>query len=88
MIYAKMIMLGTKSIYDAPLPMTGVVTDKAPTIDPQLPHLKVLSQLNLAKGDCDSALRGPSPLFSEPGKTGTQLEDIAGASSYSSACWP
>lgn len=45
MIYAKLIKLGTKSIYDAPLPVTGVVTDAAPMSTAQLPHLQILSRL-------------------------------------------
>lgn len=45
MIYAKLIKLGTKSIYDAPLPVTGVVTDATPSGSPQMPHLQVLNKL-------------------------------------------
>lgn len=43
--YAKLIKLGTKSIYDAPLPVTAVVARPQPKADASLPELKVLSTL-------------------------------------------
>ncbi|TXI92741.1 MAG: hypothetical protein E6Q34_06120 [Burkholderiaceae bacterium] len=79
MIYAKMIMLGTKSIYDAPLQMTGVVTDKAPTIDPQLPHLKVLSQLESGQSVIVIPRYEAFTTYSRNlAKQGLNFEDIAG----------
>ncbi|WP_139351816.1 hypothetical protein [Polaromonas sp. A23] len=43
--YAKLIKLGTKSIYDAPLPVTAVVVRPQPGANRGLPELKVLSTL-------------------------------------------
>jgi hypothetical protein len=40
--YAKLIKLGTQSIYDAPLPVTAVVTRPPPQADPAMPDLKIL----------------------------------------------
>lgn len=45
MAYAKLIKLGTKSIYDAPLPVTAVVARPAPAADAALPELKLLQPL-------------------------------------------
>jgi hypothetical protein len=44
-LYARLIKLGTKSIYDTPLLVTSVVTQPAPRPDPKLPDLKVLRTL-------------------------------------------
>ena len=43
--YARLIKMGTQSIYDAPLPVTAVVTLPAPRPDTALPLLKQLSAL-------------------------------------------
>ena len=43
--YAKVIKMGTKSIYDAPLMVTAVVARPAPKADAALPDLKPLSAL-------------------------------------------
>ena len=43
--YAKLIKLGTKSIYDAPVPVTALVTRPQPGANAALPELKVLSAL-------------------------------------------
>lgn len=45
MAYAKLIKLGTKSIYDAPLPVTAVVARPQPAADAALPELKLLRAL-------------------------------------------
>ncbi|EJL83577.1 hypothetical protein PMI15_02590 [Polaromonas sp. CF318] len=45
MAYARLIKLGTKSIYDAPLPVTAVVARPAPAADAALPELKLLQPL-------------------------------------------
>lgn len=44
-LYGQLIKLGTKSLYDAPLPVTAVVTQPAPRPDPSLPQLKLLRAL-------------------------------------------
>ena len=41
--YARLIKLGTQTIYDAPLPVTAVVVKPVPQADAALPQLKVLS---------------------------------------------
>jgi hypothetical protein len=41
--YAELIKLGTKSIYDAPLPVTAIVVRPQPQADSALPELKMLS---------------------------------------------
>lgn len=41
--YARLIKLGTQTIYDAPLPVTAVVATPVPRADAALPELKVLS---------------------------------------------
>lgn len=41
--YARLIKLGTQTIYDAPLPVTAVVAKPVPRADAALPELKVLS---------------------------------------------
>jgi hypothetical protein len=43
--YAKVIKMGTKSIYDAPLLVTAVVAKPVPKADASLPDLKLLSEL-------------------------------------------
>lgn len=43
--YAKLIKMGTTSIYDAPLPVTAIVARPAPKEDVALPDLKQLSEL-------------------------------------------
>lgn len=43
--YARLIKMGTKSIYDAPLMVTSVVAKPAPKADAALPDLKALSDL-------------------------------------------
>ncbi|MES2936820.1 MAG: hypothetical protein V4864_04000 [Pseudomonadota bacterium] len=44
-LYARLIKLGTQSIYDAPLMVTAAVVDRAPQADAKLPDLKVLRAL-------------------------------------------
>ncbi len=43
--YARLIKLGTKSIYDAPLPVTAMVVMPQPVINANMPELKLLSTL-------------------------------------------
>lgn len=43
--YARLIKLGTQSIYDAPLPVTAIVVAPQPAVSVNLPDLKVLSML-------------------------------------------
>ena len=44
-LYAKLIKLGTRSIYDTPLLVTAAVVQPAPRPDPKLPAVKVLKAL-------------------------------------------
>jgi hypothetical protein len=44
-LYAQLIKLGTKSIYDTPLLVTAAVVQPAPRPDPKLPQVKVLQAL-------------------------------------------
>ncbi len=43
--YARLIKLGTQSIYDAPLPVTAIVVVPQPTVNANLPELKLLATL-------------------------------------------
>lgn len=45
MAYAKLIKMGTQSIYDAPLMVTAVVAKPVPKADAALPELKLVSEL-------------------------------------------
>jgi hypothetical protein len=45
MLYGKLIKFGTRSVYEAPLLVTAVVTRTVPAPDPKMPELKVLQIL-------------------------------------------
>jgi hypothetical protein len=45
MLYGKLIKLGTKSAYEAPLLVTAVVTRTVPAPDPKMPEVKLLEAL-------------------------------------------
>jgi len=44
-LYARLIKLGTRSIYDTPLLVTAAVVQPAPRPDPKLPQVKLLKEL-------------------------------------------
>ena len=83
MLYGQLIRLGTRNVYDAPLPVTALVTHPAPPPDPKLPDLKLLQ----ARPDGRALLTVPRyeafmTYAQALAAKGLQFEEIAGNRSF------